>query len=198
MSSTGRSAVRLEDDFYVTPSWVVARLLEEVDLPGGDWLECCAGGGEIIKVVNDLRQDINWYAIEKREDLRDSLVSIIAEDRVEIDNYLEMEIERRFSVVITNPPYSHALSVIYRSFMIADWVVMLLRLNFMSSVKRVGFMRRYCPNVYVLPNRPSFTGGGTDSTEYGWFVWSPNRSRSEGMIKVLRPTNVVERRTSHG
>jgi hypothetical protein len=25
--------------------------------------------------------------------------------------------------------------------------------------------------VHVLSRRPSFTGGGTDSAAYGWFVW---------------------------
>jgi hypothetical protein len=34
----------------------------------------------------------------------------------------------------------------------------------------------------VLPKRPSFTGGGTDATEYAWMVWGPTRT---GRLRIL-------------
>jgi hypothetical protein len=194
MSSAGRGGKRLRDDFYITPMWVVYRLLDVIDLPEGEWLECCAGDGNIIKAVNQMREGITWFAVERRDDCRDALVSIISKNNVSICDYLEVTIEKKFDVVITNPPYSLAMEVIKKSFLLSDWVVMLLRLNFIGSVSRVGFMQKYTPDVYVLPNRPSFYKGGTDSTEYAWFIWSPYRRRDVGEIQVLPVTSSSELR----
>ena len=43
---------------YPTPRWCVDRLLERVDLPGGEWLEPCAGHGAIVRRILDLRGDV--------------------------------------------------------------------------------------------------------------------------------------------
>ena len=50
-------------------------------------------------------------------------------------------------------------------------VAMLLRLNCLGSKKRAKWHRDNPASVYVTPKRPTFTGGGTDATEYAWFVW---------------------------
>jgi hypothetical protein len=71
---------------------------------------------------------------------------------------------------------------------------MLLRLNFLGSSVRAQFMRSHTPDVYVLPNRPSFTGNGTDSIEYTWFVWRHgNAGRAEGKLTLLSETPLAER-----
>lgn len=74
-------------------------------------------------------------------------------------------------VILTNPPYKLGREFIEKSLAIAPVVVMLLRLNFLGSQKRAGFHRAHPADIYVLPKRPSFTGKGTDATEYAWFVW---------------------------
>ena len=71
-------------------------------------------------------------------------------------------------------------------------VVLLLRLNFLGTRGRAAFMRRHPPAVYVLPDRPSFTGKGTDSIEYAWFVW-PRERREAGTIRVLATTDKDQR-----
>jgi hypothetical protein len=76
----------------------------------------------------------------------------------------------------------------------ASYVVMLLRLNFLGSGKRAAFFAREMPDIYVLPDRPSFTGRGTDATEYGWFVWTPERGRRAGKVEVLAETPPAQRR----
>ena len=49
----------------------------------------------------------------------------------------------------------------------------LLRINFLGSQKRYDFWQQFPPDgLYVLSKRPSFTGKGTDSIDYAWFVWS--------------------------
>ena len=53
------------------------------------------------------------------------------------------------------------------------------------------WMRENTPCVFILPNRPSFTGNGTDAAEYGWFVWS---NGIKPVIRVLADTPREERR----
>ncbi len=74
------------------------------------------------------------------------------------------------------------------------WVVHLLRLNFFGSEKRNTFFQSNMPDVYVVPDRISFTGDGkADSIEYMFAVWGPERRR-QGKICVLNHTPVAERR----
>ena len=45
-------------------------------------------------------------------------------------------------------------------------------------------MTKHPPDLYVLPNRPSFTkNGNTDSIEYAWFVWGHDRYVSGGQAR---------------
>lgn len=59
---------------------------------------------------------------------------------------------------------------------------MLLRLAFLESKKRCDFWQKHpVSKLYVLSERPSFTGAGTDATAYAWFVWNKEQS----MIEVV-------------
>lgn len=200
MSSTNRSSDRKPYDFYPTPKWCVDRLLDEVVLPGGRWLEPGAGTGSIIKAVNARRQDVRWTAVEINEDAAWDLDKIPGVTRVYPSDFMTLhplhEINSApFQVAIGNPPYSRAMEFVEKSFAYAQTVVMLLRLNFLGSEERASFLRGYPPDVYVLPNRPSFTGKGTDSIEYAWFVWS-SPTKSSGTIKVLNSTPKQERKAA--
>jgi hypothetical protein len=58
-------------------------------------------------------------------------------------------------------------------------VAFLLRLGFLESSKRLEFWRRWpCRKVFVLAERPSFTGGGTDSAAYALFWWDKVHQRA--------------------
>jgi hypothetical protein len=191
MSSTNRGGIRSEADFYETPSWCVHRLLERLDLPGGMWFEPGAGTGNIIRAVNSYRKDVQWTALEQPEfsHFPSGLVSrFIQED------YLQFSDPERFDVIIGNPPYRLAQEFIDKSLPKATWVVMLLRLNFFGTATRQPFFESTAPDVFVLPNRPSFVFGVTDSVEYGWFVWPPDRNRKAGTIQILGLTDIGERR----
>jgi hypothetical protein len=94
----------------------------------------------------------------------------------------------RPDVILTNPPYSRAFEFLEKALSEAPHVAMLLRLNFLGSEKRAKFFQRTPPDIYVLPNRPSFARGHTDSCEYGWFVWGPERERVSGIVSVLDTT----------
>ena len=51
-------------------------------------------------------------------------------------------------------------------------VAFLLRLAIVASEGRRNFWEQHPPRqVIVLPQRPSYTGGGTDQYDYGFFWW---------------------------
>ena len=191
MSSTGRGAVREPHDFYATPAWCVHRLLEKVRLPGGRWLEPCAGDGAIIRATRALRADVAWSAVELRQECAPALERVVG-DRHVIGNYFDASIET-VDVILTNPPYSLAHEFLRKALENADHVVMLLRLDYLGSSKRAAFFHQMPPDFHVLPNRPVFVKGRTDSCEYGWFVWGPDRRRAHGTVSVLGVTPLRDR-----
>jgi len=194
VSATNRGASRRKDDFYATPSWCVHRLIERLDLPGGQWLEPCAGNGAIVDAVHAKRDDVSFVTndLRKRPYVEFNLDYLKHADKF-----------RGFSVLMTNPPFSLAMEFIKAALANApseSVVAMLLRLNFLASDGRRKFFADsgLMPDVYVLPNRPSFTEDGkTDAAEYAWFVWPEDRGhwRDEGRIAVLASTPAEERRS---
>jgi len=42
--------------------------------------------------------------------------------------------------------------------------------------------------MFVLSKRPSFTGKGTDATDYAWFVWDKTDRIPRGIHFVSPPT----------
>ena len=77
--------------------------------------------------------------------------------------------------IIGNPPYKDAEAHTRRALSIATkGAAFLLRVGFMESQTRVDFWKgpgRALQRVYILAKRPSFTGGGTDSTAYAWYIF---------------------------
>jgi hypothetical protein len=197
MSATGRGSERRPSDYYPTPAWCVHRLLEDLALPGGVWLEPSAGEGAIIRAVNSRRFDVDWIAIEVREECAPALRAAGADAFVA--DFLGPDVgwtgrTRFFDVALLNPPFTHAQAFIERCKAMASWVCALERLNFLEGEERCEWLRADPPDVYVLPNRPSFTGDGTDSIAYAWFVWGPVRNRAAGRVQVLPVTPAAERR----
>jgi len=187
VSSTNRGSQRSPADYYATPEWCVWRLLEEVGLPGGCWIEPAAGDGAIIRAVG--RNDVVWDAWEIRSSEGPVLRACQGVANVHLGDFFEGPSagragQGRYDVAITNPPFRLAQEFIEASMSMAETTVMLLRLNFLASKARWEFMRKHAPDVYVLPTRPSFVNGKTDSVEYAWFVWT-REPRREGRIKVL-------------
>ena len=192
MSAAGRNLPENErraDDFYATPPWCVESLLVGCPLPGGRWLEPTAGDGAIVGEVLRHRSDVEWHLVESRtEELHcgGGLLSRMLRDDFPIEHVASLEIRdflttppptQPYDVALGNPPFSLALEVIQHALSMSRIVCMLLRINFLASQKRATWMRENTPSIYVLPRRPSFTGGKTDATEYAWFMWDRKPAR---------------------
>lgn len=202
MSATGRSDARQPNDAYPTPAWAVKRLLERVKLPHGNWLDPCAGEGAVLQVAkNHLSGCIAWHGVEIRPECKFPLRNLgmypvigdFLEERTR-QAVLRQTPRGRFATVITNPPYSLARQFVEACLPIADVVVMLLRVGFLESEERADFVHLWTPNVYILPNRPSFVGKSTDATTYAWMLWRGGKSRSAGRIEILDTTPLAERK----
>lgn len=195
MSATNRGSVRNAADFYPTPPWVVYRLLEAVPSLQGRkhrWLEAGAGRGAIIKAATDFGCSAEWTAVEQEASCLKSLRQMPNVQVVEED-FLCTKFRRKFTACIMNPPYRQAAEFIEHALGCSDQVFALLRLNYLGSTKRAGFLRANMPDVYVLPQRPSFTGSGTDATEYAWMRWDSTGSRRTGNLTILDDTPIEER-----
>lgn len=203
MSATGRGKKRRDHDAYYTPNWCVDRLMEDPDLPfdlSGLWLEPCAGGGDIAKAIKT--RGI-WDPILISGDIRGECSAQLkrCSDDVYTGDFrsfdysalLEKHNRDRFDVLITNPPFSLAEDFMAKGMKIAHYTCLFLRINFLASKSRCSFLRMFPPDVFVLPNRPSFTGNNrTDATEYAWFIW-PAHARDHGQLKILARTAKAER-----
>lgn len=202
-------------DYYPTPAWCVDRFLEADVLPRtpGVWLEPSAGDGAVLRAVDAFRAvedstvvkyEPRWVAYEIQPRFEESLLASSTSPQVEIDNFLDLgsRIHLGFtpSVIIGNPPYSFAMDFVKKSIELkAAFICFLLRISFLGSAERSSFMRANMPDVYMLPNRPSFRAGGSDTSEYGWFVWrraeDGSYAKTEGKISILKSTSKEQRAT---
>jgi hypothetical protein len=81
----------------------------------------------------------------------------------------------KWDLILGNPPYGlaekavrHCLSILPTGAHLA----FLLRMSFLASQKRVPLFREHPLFAFwPIAGRPSFTGGGSDTSEYGLFLW---------------------------
>ena len=154
MSASGRGALRREADFYPTPTEAILPILDRILWERvGLAFEPCRGDGAIYDLVCERAVATDWCELSEGRD------------------YLASHCED-VDLIITNPPFSLAMEFLKKSLHESGTVVYLLRLNFLGSQKRRLFWQTCKPtHLYVLSKRPSFTGHGTDATEYAWFCW---------------------------
>lgn len=187
ISATNRGSERVEADFYATPIPVVKNFLHNHKLQRGYILEPSAGNGNIIMALRE--EGYNNYnpitALELREEERNNLYNS-GIDKVIITDFLNWQPDREYTTIIGNPPYTYALEFINKCFEIATdktEIIILLRTAFLESKKRFSFWQKHPVNgLYVLSQRPSFTGKGTDATSYAFFVWDGSDKQ---VIKVI-------------
>ena len=189
------SVIRHPHDEYITPPWCVKRLLEKYELPrSGLLFDPCASRGELLSTVHTLRPDLLLYGVEINPNCHSALVSAAgAFERAWIGDFLKMQSPEipSATTILTNPPYSLAEQFILQALLFAKRVIMLLRVNFLAGKDRREFTARTNPGVFVLPNRPSFNGWGSDGTEYGWFVYGDPAVAGRWQVLDLTPIEEI-------
>lgn len=169
MSATNRGTERNVNDFYPTPDWCIQEFLAHlflVEQPLSNWLICDPSCGQ-RPYGNNLRHFGFRNLIELDIDVAQRPDFLI--------DFTSQNLWFKPQMIITNPPYNLASEFLRRAmFEVAPGglVVFLLRLNFFGSQKRKPLFDEFPPKYcFVHSKRPSFTGGGTDATEYAHFVW---------------------------
>jgi len=196
MSSAGRGERGGgENDYFPTPAWCCARLLERFKLPNGFIVEPSAGDGAIVRACGGNTEYRRWFTCEIDPRFAGDLDRLGV--HVTVADFLKMAslVSNAVSLVIGNPPYSLAEQFVRHSraiFPDAE-IVFLLRVNFLGSEDRIALYRELgVPNIFVLPNRPPFSRNktgkiGTDSCEYAWFHW-PAIPSERGRVEILGST----------
>lgn len=159
---------RRKNDAYYTPDTLASHLVALTDaawgLNGATVIEPSIGGGAFARALIDVGALVTGYDI-------DPAAAGLAVAPSTCADFLTVDAAAEY--VIGNPPYSQAEEHVRHALETATvGVAMLLRLAFLESGKRVAFWAEHpAETVIVLQQRPSFTGGGTDSAAYGWFMW---------------------------
>lgn len=197
MSATGRSDVRQESDLYVTPPWTVHRFLETYELPqGATVLDPCAANGELLAAIHDVRPDLKLIAIELRPECEEALQALEARGVIQawaIGDFTALALESQsVDAIVTNPPYALAQSFVQAGIRVAKICAYLLRLNFLGGKKRATFTQEVRPGLFISPNRPSFTGWGSDACEYAWMLYNDAAWAGSWAMLGLTPDEVIE------
>ena len=142
MSATNRGKERIKNDFYSTPREVIENLLlNHLNLNnyGCEVLEPSAGDGVFIDVINEFYNK-NIDCVEIREEEKEKLESKCQD--VIIGDFLNLDTNKKYDVIIGNPPYTYALEFVNKSLELLkdDGVlIFLLRTAFLESKKRYHF-----------------------------------------------------------
>ena len=157
-------------DPYYTPEWVVRQCIDEI-VPficpvANRILEPGAGQGAFVKPLRERYPNGHITAID-----------IDPYDWPEADEQLhgdlfETKLTGPYDLAVGNPPFSRALDFIQYTLNVSKAAAFLLRQGFLSSARRSAFFRMHRPSdVYILANRPQFTGEGSDKADYCFVCW---------------------------
>ncbi len=157
-------------DFYCTPAWCVEGVYKALSLPRPT-LDPGAGNGGLVgpaRRIHGSRSKLRGVEIqdELAQQARDAGLDVATGDG--------MAIPWTDEHILMNPPYRDAMAWVEKGVSEASSVLALLRLGFLSSLKRQDFMRAHPPKALAIcSRRPSFIEGkGGDSADYAWFYWS--------------------------
>lgn len=157
MSATNRGSIREPYDFYATPHESYKCLEPFIPRDGAIWEPACGD-----------RRIIDWLR---------HLLGVESDGGDIQQGYDFLKDLDIHNCILTNPPYSLAFEFCQHAVKHSRQVFLLLRLNFLASKKRREWFKAHEPSaLIVLSERPSFTGSGTDATDYAWFYWG-NRHR---------------------
>ena len=163
---------RLSNDAYYTPDPLAEKLVGLLPLSPGDFvLEPSVGGGAFARALRKQGVEVVGCDI-------DPLASGVSDCSAFVEaDFLALPPPGTFEWVVGNPPYTDVSQHIEKALSVAPNVAFLLRLAVMEGAGRVSLWQRWpLATVWVLAERPSFTGKGTDACAYGWFWFCRHHS----------------------
>lgn len=168
---------RLPNDAYYTPDDLAEKLVGLLPLSPGDFvLEPSVGGGAFARALRKRGAEVVGCDINPRAEGVPDCSAFIEAD------FLTLPPPCTFEWVVGNPPYTDVEQHIEKALSVSPNVAFLLRVAVTESASRIPFWQRWpLAKVWVLAERPSFTGGKTDSCAYGWF-WFSREHTGYGLI----------------
>lgn len=198
MSRALAVAERLPADAYVTPDLLTRAICERLRqrFTPDEVIEPSAGAGAFVRASRATWPEAHVTANEidrgrKRELLQAGAHVVLHWDWPTIAAKIAIgqTDAGAMRLIVGNPPFRAAqehIEAALRMMRPGDSLAFLLRLNLLGSSVRVKFWREWPPSwVAPIVPRPSFTGGGTDGTEYALFVWqgySERRGRGSRLV----------------
>jgi hypothetical protein len=166
---------RHPDDYYRTPDWCAAVGAHIALQHGTTVLDPCAGDGSLMQAVRRAGGDPLGIEIDEH---RAAIAGATNADALSTP-------WQRASVVLMNPPFKLWQPFVERALtgplsLDPSAVVVLLRMGALAGQRRRDWWRavgdRWGVTLHVLSKRPSFTGNGTDRTDYAWVELSSDRA----------------------
>jgi hypothetical protein len=161
--------MRRVNDFYPTPEWATKELMRVVPAQGRI-LECCAGEGDIAKVLNQQHGvDVFSNDIDSHAPCLDHFDATIKTNWERWAGWADW--------VVTNPPFNQAAQIVPLAYEHARvGIAMLLRLSYLEPVEdRGAWLNEHPPTKLIVLPRISFTGNGkTDSVTCASMIWKKN------------------------
>lgn len=200
MSRAKPAAERRELDAYQTPAplarEIVRTLARRLKLTCPEVIEPSAGTGTFVQAAREEWPGAHVTAIDIDPECHGALVRagadmVLVGDWPETSRSLALEQDetrppRR--IILGNPPFRQAEEHIEAGLELllpGEHLAFLLRVNFLGSAARVPFWRKGgLLWLSTIAPRPSFTGGGTDGTEYALFTW---KKGYRGAPRIVRP-----------
>lgn len=151
-------------DFFPTPRWATAALIDNEKFSGEIW-ECACGDGAMSLVFEETGSKVF------SSDLYDRGYGETGIDFLKPSRYADN--------IVTNPPYNCAEGFVASGIKHAKRkFALLLRLAFLEGAGRSNTIFSQCPpsRVWVFSERITFYPKGVDpkgsgTTAYAWFVW---------------------------
>lgn len=142
--------------------------------------------------------EINWSVFTSaHEPCRgDGRIQLFLEEQKLITTYSEIlegkdffDWSEQVDLILTNPPFNILQEFANHAFNHAQTVIFLSRLNYLGSIGRHEWWKENTPTaLHVLSKRPSFTGVGTDATDYCWIIWDKTDRTDRGIFFISPPT----------
>lgn len=181
MSAKNRIRPSVPNDAYPTNTNLIGTALHRVmedhpEFSPQNFLEPGCGAAPFCDEVLRLKKKL-FPRIKERVAVDITPQTVSRHHQFVQTDYLFWTPDRRFDLIATNPAYTFAKQFIRKSMELlapGGLCLLLLRLNFLGSQDRKAMWQREVDlrRLYVLSERPSFTGDGkTDATEYAWYLF---------------------------